>query len=216
MWVGDAIDLVGSHLELGPNAGEQGSGEDVGEDLAHDADGAEARLVVVGGQAEHASDEVKHALEERTADLVDEAADGGGGLGHLVGEDAEVPIWAVSAIDAAHAGTDDSAQDVFGRSIHVEGIAYAFEFGGSGGLLDDLGVEAKLVAKVIVDRGNIGSGCDGDFTDGSGSIAAVGEDAAGYVDEFFTGGVGDGGTARRSFGVVGYGLRPRSHIQTAV
>src|ERR1035438_6147105 len=81
-------------------------------------------------------------------------------------------------------------RSVFGRRELVEGGANAFQLGGLHGLLHDHGVEAQLVAEVIVDRGDVGAGGDADFADGGGAIAPVGKDPPGNVEQLVASGLG--------------------------
>ena len=179
----DAIQLIRGHLQVGPDSLQQRVDQDEDQDLPHDADGAKPGLVVVGRQADHSANQFQQALKERAANLADEAAQRGGGLGEFVDQDAKVPVGPIAPADAVEARANDRSQDVFGRRELFEGGANAFQLSGLQGLLHDHGVEAQLVAEVIVDRGDVGAGGDADFADGGGAIAPVGKDPPGNVEQ---------------------------------
>ena len=180
--VGDAIHLFGRHLEFGPDARQQGTGKDVDEDLSDYADGAEARLVVVGGQAGHSTDESQQALKDRPADFIDKVPKRGCGLCEFVGQDTKMPIRPVSFADALQANSDHCAQDVFGRRKQVERALDGLDFGSAYGLLHGLGIQPQFVAEVIVHGGDVCPGGDAYLANGGGAVAPVGKDSAGDVE----------------------------------
>ena len=77
-----------------------------------------------------------------------------------------------------------TARRTSSAAIPVDHGLRRLEFGEARGLPHHLGVEAQLVAEVIVDCGDIGPGGSADLADGGCAIAAVGEDAPGHVQQF--------------------------------
>ena len=169
---------------------QQRAGKDVDQDLPHDAEGAKPGLVVVGRQTDHSADQSQQALKERAADLIDELAQRRRGLRQFVDQDAEVPVGPVAPADAA-AGAPGSppAGCLPEAPSWLRAVRMPSSSAARSGLLDDLGVEAQLVAEVIVDGGDIGARGDADFADGGGAIAAVGEDPSGNVEQLVAGGL---------------------------
>ncbi len=134
--------LVGRHLELRPNACQERGRKDVDEDLSHYADRAEARLIVVGRQADHSSDEFEEALKDGAADLVDKASKSWRRLSEFVSEDTEVPIGPIAFADAAETNLNHGSQNVLRRRQLTECALDGFDFGSAHGLPHDLGIEA--------------------------------------------------------------------------
>ena len=66
--------------------------QDVSKDLSHHADGTEPRLVIVGRQPNHSSNEFLESFEDRSSYLIDKLSKRRSGLCQLVRQESRMPI----------------------------------------------------------------------------------------------------------------------------
>ena len=184
-------------VESGPQQADDRTAVDVVDDLADDAVGTETSGCVIGRQMENFRDDAAQQVVARAHDFFDDVAESRRWLRDFMGHDANVPGGTVFGIHAAQDARNEKPESFF-RGLRVDnGLLDDFALRGANGFAENFGIETELVAKVIIDGGDVGSGAGSDFTHGGGVKTDVGENFTGCGDEFGPGGVRYGERRRR-------------------
>lgn len=140
-------------------------------DLPHNAVAAEAGGFVTGRETDQASDQLQHSRVDWPSEVVDHTPESRRGLGELMNENAKLPLGQISVGKTSQPCLDNAAQNVFRRSLPVEGFANRVHVTRSHGLAQDLRIKSHLGAEVIVHERDVGARASADLAN-RGSLVA--------------------------------------------
>lgn len=172
---GEASDVVGKDVDVigGVFLGTDELADDrlvdvVKETLSDDAeaDHVAVRLFAVSGR--YLGDDFAEDFGHGADVIMNNLDAGGGGMNHFAHGEAEVPSGSSLGEQAAQKRTDKVAELGFGRSCIRPGRHGSEFLAGAIRVADGLEIELLLVAKVVVDGGDVGPGGLADLSYGGG------------------------------------------------
>lgn len=182
--VGQMVDARRVKFDTRKKPAEHGPAVMIENYLTNDAHGAKADGLGIRFAAKQIADDGHKQVRKRANMLFHHGIERGAGFDHLAGHQAAMARLRARGKNAPKEGTCERVQPLFrrgfGRQAHVGRIFFQAETKTLG---EHSGVKAVLVAKVIIDGGDIGARALADFPHGGRVKPDFGEDLAGGFEE---------------------------------
>lgn len=161
----------------------------VEEDLADDAEPAQADSLSVRADWEQGLHDLMKLVGLRLDDLPHQPIQGGGRLDHFPGHHSTVPVGDFLSEHPLEEGTDKSRKSFGGWSaVGQAGVSGEPDLRQFALNLQDLAVKSRLIPEMIVDCGNVRAGPLADFSDCGVLKANPREDIGGHLEQRLPGG----------------------------
>jgi hypothetical protein len=180
--VGDVIsylrDARRCHLQRRPKLSQDRARVRVVDYLSDDADSAEPRCLVVGRQSKYRADDLAKPAVHRPNRFVNDARQCGRRMREFVSHQTEAQVGAIGSAHLFEHRANGLSQNFFGLCVVVERLSNGFILHSAYGLPQDFGIQAELVAKMIIHCSDIRARASAYLADSRVVVAALGKDFA--------------------------------------